>query len=54
MAEIIACGIAAHKKKVEEEKGIVYDDNLANYFALISNSKPRPAITTDEVDERMI
>ena len=52
MGEIIACGIAAHKKKVEEEKGIVYDDNLANYFALISNSKPRPAITTDEIDER--
>ena len=46
MAEVFSCGLAEHRKKVQEEnnKEIVYTDNLARYFAKISHSKPRPHI----------
>ena len=44
MAEInLSCGISAHRKKVEENS-VVYDDNLAEYFARLNHTKPRPKI----------
>ncbi len=55
MAEVIACGLEAHRKKVEEEKKalnkIEYTEQLAEYFGKISNSKKRPIIK-DEIDEK--
>ena len=44
MAEInLSCGIGAHRKKVEENS-VVYDDNLAEYFARLNHTNPRPKI----------
>lgn len=53
MAEVFSCGLAEHRKKVQQEnnKEIVYTDNLARYFAKISHSKPRPQIKKEETDE---
>lgn len=54
MAEVLACGLAAHQKKVAEEKNAAkteYTKELAEYFGKISNSKPRPVIG-DEIDEK--
>jgi len=51
---IVSCGIAAHRKKVEEAKSdeIVYTDNLAEYFAHEVGAKPRGRETISEQDER--
>lgn len=55
MAQVVACGIEAHRAKIEEEKRaagkIKYTDELADYFAKVSHSKKRPVIS-DEIDER--
>ena len=53
MGEIkLECGLQAHRDKLKKEsQTVVYDDNLANYFALLNNSKPRPDIVKGEVDE---
>ena len=48
-----ACGLQAHKLKLEKEDNRkLYNDTLAEYFAKISNVKPRGKETIIEQDER--
>ena len=48
-----ACGLQAHKKKIEQEENQkLYNDTLAEYFARLSNVKPRGKETVSEQDER--
>lgn len=47
-----ACGIQAHKEKIEQEDRKLYNDTLAEYFARISNVRPRGKETVSEQDER--
>ncbi len=51
---VVSCGIAAHRKKVEENKenNIVYDDNIAEYLAREVGVKPRGKETISEQDSR--
>ena len=57
MAEVIACGIQAHKKKVNNEKKDSYTDEVADYLAKITNTRPKPksiggVSIFDEIDEK--
>ena len=48
-----ACGIQAHRENLEkEENRKLYNDTLAEYFAKISNVKPRGKEIVSEQDER--
>ncbi len=50
---IVSCDISAHRKKVENKnEGLVYDDNIAEYFAREVGAKPRGRETISEQDER--
>ena len=57
MSEIIACGIQAHKEKVKEENKDLYTDEVADYLAKITNTRPKPKAIGgiaifDEIDEK--
>lgn len=50
---VVSCDFRAHQQKTEvKNEGIVYDDNLAEYFAQEVGAKPRGRETISEQDER--
>jgi len=54
MSEVnISCNIFQHRNKEKENsEKIVYTDNLAEYFAKVNGTKPRPKLHKGEIDER--
>ena len=51
--QVLSCGILQHKKKIEENNNnVIYDDNIAEYFAKVVGAKPRGRETISEQDER--
>ena len=54
MSEVnISCNIFQHRNKEKENsEKIVYTDNLAEYFAKVNGTKPRPKLHKGEIDDR--
>ena len=51
----LACGIQAHREKVNKENNktkVEYTDNLAEYFAEETGVKPRSTIQNGEINEK--
>ena len=53
MAEVLSCGIQAHKNKINNNSSeLKYDDNLAEYFASLVGVRARGKETVSEQDEK--